>query len=199
VDEEMYMYLVDEYTSEPVYDPSGLYPKVIETKSDLVDKHMPMMRMGLEAMAMMNGAVGLASCFCPGIPSRLLPKGFEEKATKFVDGLDKESNVADYDVLQGEVERQGEGSSGAKRGGELRDYVKFLREHDPDAAYANLKRVCDKDTGRAIWVTKESAARFRGRLGVRPGVGVEFTRRRRSWRRRRRSWRRRRRSSRKRT
>jgi len=30
-----------------------------------------------------------------------------EKATKFVDGLDKESTVADYDVGQGELDRQG--------------------------------------------------------------------------------------------
>ncbi|GMI49098.1 hypothetical protein TrCOL_g7427 [Triparma columacea] len=83
-----------------------------------------------------------------------------EKATKFVDGLDKESNVADYDVVQGEVERQGGGSSGAKRGGELREYEKFLIEHDPKGAFANLMRVCDKDTGRAIWVTKESAEKI---------------------------------------
>ncbi|GMH54434.1 hypothetical protein TrRE_jg9806, partial [Triparma retinervis] len=109
VDKEMFMYLVDEHTNEPVYDPSGLYPKVIETKSDLVDKHLPMMRVGLQAMAVMNGAAGLASCFCPGIPSRLVPKGLMEKATKFVDGLDKESNVEDYDVVQGEVDSQGGG------------------------------------------------------------------------------------------
>jgi len=171
VDKEMYMYLVDEFTNEPVYDKSGLYPKVIETKSDLVEQHMPMMRVGLQAMAVMNGAAGLASCFCPGIPNRLVPKGLMEKATKFVDGLDKESNVADYDVVQGEVERQGEGSSGAKRGGELREYEKFLMEHDPEGAFANLMRVCDRGSGRAIWVTKESAAEIEGKAGGEAGVG----------------------------
>ena len=61
--------------------------------------------------------------------------------------------------MQGEVEHQGGGSSGAKRGGESREYVKFLMEHDPEGTFANLMRVCDKDTGRAIWVTKESAER----------------------------------------
>ena len=69
VDKEMYMHLVDEYTNEPVFDPIGLYSKVIETKSDLVDQHMPMMRVGLQAIAVMNGATGLASCFCPGVPN----------------------------------------------------------------------------------------------------------------------------------
>ena len=33
-------------------------------------------------MAVMNGAEGLASCFCPEIPNRLVPKGLMEKATK---------------------------------------------------------------------------------------------------------------------
>ena len=156
---------------------------MISTKSDLVDQHLPMMRVGLQAMAVMNGAAGLASCFCPGIPNRLVPKGLMEKATKFVEGLDKDSNVADYDVVQGEVERQGGGSSGAKRGPELREYVKFLREHDPDGTYAKLMRVCDKDTGRAIWVTKESAEKIEDTtigarrrsvvVGMGEGVGYE--------------------------
>jgi|NorSeaMetagenome_1021524.scaffolds.fasta_scaffold118383_1 hypothetical protein len=39
-DKVMYMHPVDEYTNKPVYDPSGLYPKVIETKSDLVHQHV---------------------------------------------------------------------------------------------------------------------------------------------------------------
>jgi hypothetical protein len=56
---------------------------VISTKSDLVDQHLPMMRVGLQAMAVLKGAAGLASCFCPEIPnSRLVPKGLMEKATK---------------------------------------------------------------------------------------------------------------------
>jgi len=80
-----------------------------------------------------------------------------EKATKFVDGLDKESTVAGDDVVQGERDRQGGGTAGTKRGGELREFVKFLIDHDPESTFANMTRVCDKDTGRAIWVTQESA------------------------------------------
>jgi len=114
-------------------------------------------------MAVMNGAAGLANCFCPGLSSRLIPKGLMEKATKFVDGLDKESTVANYDAMQGEVDRQGGEFLGAKKGGELREYEKFLTEYDPKGAYANLMRVCDQGTGRAIWVTKESAAEIKGK------------------------------------
>jgi len=38
VEEHLYLYLVDEYSNEPVYDNTGVYPIKIETKSELVDK-----------------------------------------------------------------------------------------------------------------------------------------------------------------
>ncbi|GMH47111.1 hypothetical protein TrRE_jg7257 [Triparma retinervis] len=41
-------------------------------------------------------------------------------------------------------------------------------EHDPDGAFANLTRVCEKGTGRAIWVKKESAEKIEDRaIGAR--------------------------------
>ncbi|GMH51846.1 hypothetical protein TrRE_jg3289 [Triparma retinervis] len=106
MDKEMYMYLVDEFTNEPVYDDSELYPKVIETKSDLVDQHMPMMRVGLQAMAVMNGAAGLASCFCPGVPSRLVPKGLMEKATKFEAIARKDEEMEKKDEVVAKKDRE---------------------------------------------------------------------------------------------
>ena len=38
VEEHLYLYLVDEYSNEPVYDETGVYPIKIETKSEIVDK-----------------------------------------------------------------------------------------------------------------------------------------------------------------
>ena len=38
VEEHLYLYLVDEYSNEPVYDKTSVYPIKIETKSELVDK-----------------------------------------------------------------------------------------------------------------------------------------------------------------
>ena len=38
VEKHLYLYLVDEYTQEPVWDEGGVFPIKIETKSDLVDK-----------------------------------------------------------------------------------------------------------------------------------------------------------------
>jgi hypothetical protein len=38
VEKHLFLYLVDECTQTPVYDESGVYPIMIDTKSELVDK-----------------------------------------------------------------------------------------------------------------------------------------------------------------
>ena len=154
VNKTLYLYLVDELTGLPMYDKGGVYPIKIETKSDLVDQYMPMMQVGLQVAAMANGAASLANVFCPFVPSTLVPKSIMDKAEGFLGDLKKPSNVADFGSVQAEVEKGGDG--GAKRGGELRDFEKFLEEHDKDRTYSGLKRVCDKETGEAIWVCDDS-------------------------------------------
>ncbi|GMI42616.1 hypothetical protein TeGR_g9993 [Tetraparma gracilis] len=156
VEKTLYLYLVDEYTHKPVEDEGGVYPIEIETKSELVDKYMPMMRVGLQAMSVANGAAALAKVFCPWLP--VAPASFLEKAKGFVDGLDKDSSAADYSSVQDEVD--GAGGGGAKRGGELRDFEDFLKKHDGGRKFAGLMRVCDMADGTAIWVTPDSAARI---------------------------------------
>jgi hypothetical protein len=36
----------------------------------------------------------------------------------------------------------------------------FLKKMDPDCTFSGLRRICDKSSGKAIWVTKESANRI---------------------------------------
>jgi serine/threonine protein kinase len=154
-EKHLYLYLVDEFTNKPVYDESGVYPIKIETRSELVDKYMPMMRVGLQTAAVVNGALSLANLFCPAVPSRLVPKSMIDKAQGFVDGLDKGSNVAESSSVQKHVD-SGDGGGGAKRGEELRDFEKFLLKHDPESSFAGLSRVCNEENGDAIWVTEDS-------------------------------------------
>ena len=155
----MLLYLVDEYTSKPVYDPNGLYPKTIQINSKEMNDFLPVMRLGVQAISVVNGAAGLLSLFCPGVPSSLIPEGMAEKAKKFVDCLDREgSSVGDHEVVQNVVD--GDGDGGAKRGSELRQFEKFINEFDPEANYSNLRKVCDKSNGNAIWVTNESAKKM---------------------------------------
>jgi hypothetical protein len=159
VNKTLYLYLVDELTGLPMYDAGGVFPIKIETKSDLVDQYMPMMQVGLQAAAIANGAASLANVFCPFVPSTLVPKSIMDKAEGFLGDLKKPSNVADFGSVQAEVEKGGDG--GAKRGGELKDFEKFLEEHDKDRTYSGLKRVCNKETGEAIWVCDDSIGAIR--------------------------------------
>ena len=115
-----------------------------------------MMRVGLQAAAVANGAASLANIFCPFVPRKLVPPSLLAKATSFVNGLDKPSNVADNSSVQKHVDAGDEGGE-AKRGGELRDFEKFLQTHDPESSYAGLMRVCNEEDGTAIWVSEDSA------------------------------------------
>ena len=166
----MLLYLVDEYTSKPVYDPNGLYPKTIQINSKEMNDFLPVMRLGVQAISVVNGAAGILSLFCPGVPSSLIPEGMAEKAKKFVDCLDREgSSVGDHEVVQNVVD--GDGDGGAKRGSELRQFEKFINEFDPEANYSDLRKVCDKSNGNAIWVTNESAKKMEDEGVV--GLGAE--------------------------
>ena len=95
VEKTLFLYLVDEFTHQPVCEKSGVYPIEIETKSELVDKYMPMMRVGLHAILVANGAAALANVFFPIVPGKLVPASLVAKAKGFVDGLDKDSSAAD--------------------------------------------------------------------------------------------------------
>ena len=116
VEKSLYLYLVDEYTGKPMYDASGVYPVKIDVASDLVGKYMPMMRIGLQAASVANGAVALVNVFCPFVPSRLVPTSFMSKAKDFVDDLDKPSNVGEFGSVQKEVDK-GDGKAWERAAG----------------------------------------------------------------------------------
>jgi serine/threonine protein kinase len=153
VEKILYLYLVDEYTQKPVYDESKIFPIQMPASSELVEKHMPIMKLGLQAMALTNGVASIANIFCPFVPRNIVPTGILEKAQNFVDGLNQEPEY-------GEEEEGGKGGGG-KRGSALREFVDFLAEKDEKSGFSGLRRVCSKEEGsegQAIWVTVESAA-----------------------------------------
>jgi len=158
VEKSMYLYLVDEFTGKPVHDESGVYPVKIDVNSELLEKYLPMMRIGLQAASIANGVAAYANVFFSFVPSTLVPEGLLSKVKGFVDDRSKSSNVGNFSSVQNEVEEGGgEGEAKTKRGGELRDFEKFLVKHDEDRMYAGLRRVCNKENGHAIWVSEESA------------------------------------------
>ena len=79
-----------------------------------------------------------------------------------IDSLDKESSVAEFDMLQSIVddtvgmESNEEAEKQVKRGAELRKLTDFFDEQDPDRNYGAIQRVCGTD-GSALWTTVEGA------------------------------------------
>jgi len=148
VEKSLYLYLIDEYSGKPVYDESGVYPIKIDVASDLMNKYMPMMRIGLQAMSVANGVAGVANIFCPFVPRKLVPESLLGKASKFVNDMSSQGIPSGCNSG---------GNSEAKRGGELREFEKYLGKHDPERLYAGLMRVCEEENGHAIWVSEDSA------------------------------------------
>jgi hypothetical protein len=148
-----YLYLVDEFTHKPVWDPNETYPIVIKEKSDLVKKYLPVMKAGLLAMSAANGVAAIGSMFYPFVPSRVVPAALQETAQDFVKGL--QNGGSEFAVVQDTIDAGNDGGE-AKRGPELREFQKFLQKEDKQQQYANLRRVCDA-SGNAIWVTGGSA------------------------------------------
>jgi hypothetical protein len=92
--------------------------------------------------------------FCPFVPRNIVPQGLLGKANGFFGGLKKHPDYGEKD-----------GEERAKRGNGLRDFVKFLEEHDAESSFAGLRRVCcrvrtESETDRTIWGRNESASKM---------------------------------------
>ncbi len=62
VKQQLYLYLVDEHSGLPVFDTTGVYPITIDVNdATLAAKHVPLMRVGVQAMALANGVAGILS------------------------------------------------------------------------------------------------------------------------------------------
>jgi hypothetical protein len=155
-----FVYLVDEYTGNPVKDDKGPYPIRIDVNSDLVERFLPMMKIGLTTMSIINGVASIVSMFYPVVPGKIFPDSLKKKAKAFVASI--ESGGTDFESIQNHIDAGNEGGE-AKRGSELRDFENFLQEHDPERLYAGLCRVCDVRSGNAMWVTEESKSNIEKR------------------------------------
>jgi len=81
--ETMYLYVVDELTGLPVRGDG--YPIVITTPADIVHKLLPMMQVGMRAMSLYNGVVGVARMF--GAPAPSVPEEWRKGAQSSVEML----------------------------------------------------------------------------------------------------------------
>jgi hypothetical protein len=107
----------------------------------------------MRILASTNTAVGIIHMLHPGVPGGLIPKDLLDKASRFIE----ESNKSGF-IKQ--VVEQNSGNSETVRGIDLREFVAFLREKDPDDTFSGLTRICDISSGKAMWVTNESAKKI---------------------------------------
>jgi hypothetical protein len=151
IEKTMFLYLVDEYTGKPVVTKGGVYPIKINVRSEKVKKFLPVMAVGLKAVAAGNTTAGLIALFYPGVP-KLSPE-LIQKTNDFI----KDSTKA---VTPGVIKQTLDDTRGIKdgaRGNALREFSAFLKEKDAGSTFSGLKRLYDKSSGKAIWVTEESA------------------------------------------
>jgi len=140
VGNEMYLYLIDELTGEPVR--AEGWPIVITEPSDLVPKLLPLIQVGIRAMCIYNGTAGLAALF--GFPLPRVPKAWSKGAQETVELLKQESSVKVFSGVEG-------------FGASLRYFMDFLNEHDPGLKdgkpgdFAGLQRIGDPEDGTALW------------------------------------------------
>ncbi|KAK1745632.1 serine/threonine-protein kinase [Skeletonema marinoi] len=149
---EMYLYLIDELTGEPVR--AEGWPLIITTPADLVPKLLPLMQVGIRAMCIYNGTAGMARLF--GYPLPKVPKAWSKGAQESVELLKKESSVEDFSVVHQEV-KGGFEEEKSVRGASLRTFVDFLEKEDPGrkdgktGQFAGLQRIGDPEDGTALW------------------------------------------------
>jgi hypothetical protein len=153
IESTMFLYLVDEWTGEPVTADDGVYPVEIDVQSEQAKKIFPLMALGMQALALTNTAAGIINMFFPVVPSQPFPKPLLEKARRFIE----ESHESG--VVKQVIEKD-DAASETVRGLELREFVMFLEKKDPDRKYSGLRKICDASSGKAIWVTEESANRI---------------------------------------
>jgi serine/threonine protein kinase len=166
VNERFYVYLLDERTMMPVVvDGDKIYPIEITTPGVFIPKVLPLMKIALKAAALVNGASGIARIL--GYPVPCVPESYMEMAEKAVGDLDHQSSVAEFDVMQSCLDRKphekdenGVRTNESARGAPLREFARFLHEHDPERTYSGLRRVATLQ-GDSCWTTDDGFAAIR--------------------------------------
>ena len=152
-DHEMYFYLVDELTGEPVR--AKGYPIEITTRSDRVAKLMPLMIGTMRGMSLYNGCAGIARMF--GVPLPGIPEEWRKTFQGTVELMKQESSVQKFGVVHKEaMDQKGNDGNGSTpkscRGQALLELKDFLTPKEGGRPnYAGLRRHYNEETGIAMW------------------------------------------------
>lgn len=97
-----YLYLIDEFTMKPVFDPSGVYPIIVHRPAEFLLWALPLLKISLNAVAVVNGVVGALRCLGLPLSEINIPCELSEQAQYLIpaEKLNKKILVAEYDALQ---------------------------------------------------------------------------------------------------
>ena len=163
VGSKYYLYLVDEYTMQPV-EGEG-YPIEITTPKEFIPKVLPLLKVGLKAMAAVNTVARMGRCL--GLPVIAIPHDMMSDAQTAVGRMDEPSSVSDYDSIQNCVlahktpkgEDVNTTDKQGARGASLRELTDFLcnNPNDSKKKFCGLRRICTPK-GFACWTMPDNVA-----------------------------------------
>jgi hypothetical protein len=97
VKQQLYLYLVDKHSGLSVFDPTKLCPiKIDVNDTNFVKQHLPLMRVGVQIMALANGVAGIVNMFYPVVPGKVVHNhrfiGTESKQAAYESDKSKRRN-----------------------------------------------------------------------------------------------------------
>lgn len=181
VDEFLYLYLVDEYSMKPVVKENDpIYPIEITTPAEFVPKVLPLMKVGMKAMSLVNTAAGVGRFF--GYPVPTIPPEYLCKLNLAIGVLDQQSSIAEFSALQGVLDDTSRkrspsiddlnpsmnqsmssdvNNSTKLSGAAIRELERFFLIHDPNCYFSDLRRVLTDD-GICCWTSEENFDMMQG-------------------------------------
>jgi hypothetical protein len=165
--QEVYLYLIDEYTGKPVIPDANdnIYPIPIQVNADgsLLKSISPYLATGLKFISTVNSIAGMVTYLGYPVPTISLDTATQSYIQTIADG----TSVAEFPNLNSNsvttsssTDPSGNNSSDkgivqSTRGAALRELKNFFVKQDPGASFCQLRRV-SSSVGKYIWTTEEN-------------------------------------------
>lgn len=164
--QEVYLYLIDEYTGKPVIPDANdnIYPVPIQVNADgsLLKSISPYLATGLKFISTVNSIAGMVTYLGYPVPTISLDTSTQSYIQTIADGTSvaEYSNLSNHSVTtSSSTDPSGKGSDGgivqSTRGAALRELKNFFVKNDPDGSFCQLRRVAAR-TGQCMWTTEEN-------------------------------------------
>ena len=165
--QEVFLYLIDEYTGKPVIPDTNdiIYPIPIQVNADgsLLKSLSPYLATGLKFISTVNSIAEMVTYLGYPVPTISLDTSIQSYIQTIADG----TSVAEFSNLSSisattstSTDPSGNNSSDggavkSTRGAALRELKNFFVKKDPDGSFCQLRRVAAR-TGQCIWTTEEN-------------------------------------------